>query len=90
MQEELLQKLVENTSYKDSFQIIVSDNTTHFTKKFNSPIQLKKNRPYEIALVNLETYYSTPNISNKNTTFTYSANGGADWHDNYNYTDWKL
>ena len=74
MQEELLPKLVENTSHKDSFQIIVSDDSTHFTNKFNPPIQLKKNRPYEIALVNLETYYSIPNISNKNNTFTY-------WHD---------
>ena len=73
MQEEFLQKLVENTSHKDSFQIIV--------KKCNPPIQLKKNRPYEIALVNLETYYSIPNINNKNNTFTYSANEGADWHD---------
>ena len=81
MQEELLQKLGENTSYKDSFQIIVSDDTTHFTKKFNPPIQLKKNRPYEIASANLETYYSIPNISNKNNTFTYSTNGGVDWHD---------
>ena len=81
MQEELLQKLVENTSYRDSFQIIVSDDTTHFTNKFNPPIQLKKNRPYEIALVNLETYYSIPNISNKNNTFNYSANGGVDWND---------
>ena len=78
MQEKLLQKLVENTSHKDSFQIIVSDDSTRFTKKFNPPIQLKKNRPYEIALVNLETYYSIPNISNKNNTFTYSANGGVD------------
>ena len=81
MQEELLEQLVENTSHKDSFQIIVSDDTTHFTKKFNPPIQLKKNRPYEIALVNLETYYSIPNISNKNNAFTYSADGGAAWVD---------
>ena len=81
MQEELLQKLVENTSYKDSFQIIVSDDSTHFTQKCNPAIQLKKNRPYEIALVNLETYYSIPNISNKNNTFTYWANAGADWND---------
>ena len=56
MQEELLEQLVENTSHKDSFQVIVSDDPTRFTKKFNLPIQLKKNRPYEIALVNLETY----------------------------------
>ena len=79
MQEELLE-LVENTSHKDSFQVIVSDDTTRFTKRFN-PIQLKKNRPYEIALVNLEIYYSIPNINNKNNPFRYSAiNGGADWH----------
>ena len=31
-------------------------------------------------MVNLETYYSIPNISNKNNSFTYSANGGVDWH----------
>ena len=79
MQEELLEQLVENTSHKDSFQVIVSDDTTRFTKKFNPPIQLK-NRPYEIALVNLETYYSIPNITNKNNSFRYSANGGADWN----------
>ena len=76
MQEELLEQLVESTSHKDSFQVIVSDDTTRFTKKFNPPIQLKKNRPYDI---NLETYYSIPN-TNKNNSFKYSANGGADWH----------
>ena len=66
MQEELLEQLVENTLHKESFQVIVSEDTTRFTKKFNPPIQMKKNRPYEIALVNLETYYSIPNITNKN------------------------
>lgn len=80
MQEELLQKVVENTSEKDSFQVIVSADTTLFTKKFNPPIQLKKDRSYEIALVNLETYYSIPNISNKNNTFRYSPNDGSDWY----------
>ena len=78
MQEELLQQLVENTSHKDSIQVIVNDDTTQFTKKLNPPIQLKKNRPYDIALVNLETYYSIPNITNNNNSFRYSANGGAD------------
>ena len=58
----------------------MSDNTTRFTKKFNPPIQLKKKRPYEIALVHLETYYSIPNITHKNNSFRYSPNGGADWH----------
>ena len=32
-----------------------------------------------MALVNLETYYSIPNVSDENNIFKYSANGGADW-----------
>ena len=79
MQEELLQNIVENTSQKDSFQIIVSDETTRFTKKFNPPIQLNKKKSYEMALVNLETYYSIPYITSKNNTFRYSPDGGANW-----------
>ena len=80
MAQELLKKIIENTSPKDSFQVIVSDDKTRFVKKFNPPIQLKKRKPYEIALVNLETYYSIPNISNINNKFKYSTNDGADWH----------
>lgn len=79
MQEELLQTIVENTSQKDSFQVIVSDNTTHFNTKFNPPIQLNKNKSYEMALVNLETYYSIPNITSKNNLFKYSPDDGANW-----------
>lgn len=79
MQEELLQTIVENTSQKDSFQIIVSDDSTIFKTKFNPPIQLNKKKSYEMSLVNLETYYSIPNISSKNNTFKYSPDGGANW-----------
>ena len=42
MQEELLEQLVENTSHKDSFQIIVSDDTTHFTKKVQSSYSVEE------------------------------------------------
>ena len=84
MQEELLNKIVDNTSQKDSLQIIVSDDTTRFKTKFNPPIQLKKNKSYEMALVNLETYYSIPNITSKNNLFKYSANDSRPdaevWH----------
>lgn len=79
MQEELLQAIVENTSQKDSFQIIVSDDKTRFTTKFNPPIQLNKKKYYEMALVNLETYYSIPNITSKNNSFTYSPDEGSNW-----------
>ena len=79
MQEELLKEIVENTSQKDSFQVIVSDKTTHFNTKFNPPIQLNKQKSYEMALVNLETYYSIPNITPKNNAFRYSPDEGANW-----------
>ena len=35
MHENLLEQLVKNTSHKDSFQVIVSNDTTRFTKKLN-------------------------------------------------------
>lgn len=77
--QELLKTIADNTSQKDSFQIIVSDDTTDFNTKFNPPIQLNKNKSYEMALVNLETYYSIPNITSRNNTFKYSPDGGANW-----------
>ena len=63
---ELLEKIALNTEPKDSFQIVVTDNKTRFTTRFNPHIQLKKNKSYEIALVNLETYYSFPNVTSEN------------------------
>jgi len=80
MERELLQRIAHNTEPKDSFQIIVTDNKTRFTTQFNPHIQLKKNKSYEIALVNLETYYSFPNITKENCRFTYSPDQGYTWH----------
>ena len=57
MERELLERIAHNTEPKES-QIVVSDNKTKFTKRFNPHIQLKTDKKYEIALVNLETYYS--------------------------------
>lgn len=37
-------------------------------------------KAYEIALVNLETYYSFPNITNENNDFSYSPDGGEVWY----------
>ena len=68
--EQLLEKNALNTEPKESFQIVVSDNRTKFTTQFNPHIQLKKNKGYEIALVNLETYYSFPNITDDNDHFS--------------------
>ena len=70
--EDLLKQIVNNTEPKRSFSIVVSHNKTRFKTSFKSPIQLDKKKDYEIALINLETYYSFPNIDRSNNCFSYS------------------
>ena len=71
MEVELLKKIVKNTEHKTSFQIIVSDNESKFTTRFNPTLELDRDKKYEIALVNLKTYYSFPNIDETNNVFVY-------------------
>ena len=42
------------------------------TTEFNPPLGLDKNKRYEMALVNLETYWSFPNVTEKNNDFTFT------------------
>ena len=78
---ELLKQIVNNTEPKSSFSIIVSDNKTRFKTWFKPLVQLDKNKDYEIALINLETYYSFPNIDRSNNCFSYSPGAIAPWVD---------
>ena len=75
----LLQRIAENTSHKTSFQVIVSGNQSSFNTLFNPKIELDTKKVYEIALVNLETYYSFPNIDDSNNIFVYSHDQGQTW-----------
>ena len=79
--ENLLKQIVDNTERKRSFSIVVSDNKTRFKTWFKLPIQLDKKRDYEIPLINLETYYSFPNIDRSNNCFSYSPGANAPWFD---------
>ena len=79
----LLEKNVQNTEPKTGLQIIVSNNKTKFRTRFNPPIQLEKDLQYEIALINLETYYSFPNIDASNNYFRYSPDAGVTWFEIY-------
>ena len=72
--ENLLKQIVNNTEPKRTFSIVISDSKTRFKTWFKPPIQLDKKKDYEIALINLETYYSFPNIDRSNNCFTYSSN----------------
>ena len=76
MERELFKKIAINTEPKESYQVVVTSNKTKFTTQFNPHIQLKNNKGYEIALVNLETYYSFPNITTDNNHFSYSPDTG--------------
>ena len=70
-QNELLKQLVKNTSPKDSQQIIVRSTKTNFDTIYKEPIELSTEKEYEIALVDLETHYSFPNISDHNNIIDY-------------------
>jgi hypothetical protein len=79
--EELLKQLIKintqiekNTAPKSAFQFIVNDDKTDFTVTFNPPLELDNNKNYEIALLDLETYYSFPNIDVDNNTILYFTN----------------
>ena len=69
---ELLEKIERNTSPKTSTQIVVSENSTKIKTSFNPPLELDRTRKYEMALVNLETYYNFPNLSDENNVLRYS------------------
>ena len=77
--EDLLKQIVKNTAHKTSFQIIVSGNESSFNTRLNPTLQLDRDREYEIALVNLETYYSFPNMEETNNVFIYSPDNGNSW-----------
>ena len=79
--ENLLKQIVSNTEPNRSFSIAVSDNKTTIKIWFKPPIQLDKKKDYEIALINLETYYSFPNIDRSNNCFTYSPGANVLWFD---------
>ena len=79
MEVDLLKKIVKNTEHKTSFQIIVSDNNSSFNTMLNPALQLDRDKKYEIALVNLETYYTFPNIDETNNVFIYSPDNSNSW-----------
>ena len=79
MEVNLLKQIAKYTEHKTSFQIIVSDNKSSFNTRFTQKIEVERDKVYEIALVNLETYYSFPNIAEANNIFVYSPDNGNSW-----------
>ena len=68
---------VNNTEPKKSLQIILSGNKSQFKTRFNPPIQLDYEKNHEIALNNLEAYFSSfSKINETNNYFVYSLDNG--------------
>ena len=72
MEEQLLEKIAENTNSKSSRNIVVSGSNNTIITTFKAPILLDKKKKYEIALTNLDTFYSFPNIDLTNNSFKVS------------------
>src|SRR5207253_9974832 len=46
---------------------------------FDTPIHLDDAKSYSLALVNIETYHSFPNVDESNNRFEYSTDDGNTW-----------
>ena len=68
------------TKPKDSFALVVSDSNARIQTTFNQPPYLQANRNYELAMVNLEAYYSLANIrQGDNNSFKWSVDDSKTW-----------
>ena len=64
---------------KENYNLVVTGNSSSISTTFDPPLYLLKDKTYELALTNLETYYSFPNIDNTNNSFRYSSDSGTHW-----------
>lgn len=86
-QTDLLKKIAENTQKPIERSITITSpskgDTSDFSVEFKEAIYAPENRRFEVALQNLQTFYSWPNIhvsgAKQNNTFIYSKDGGKTW-----------
>ena len=70
-------QIARNTEPKSSLYTLLSEKSSRISTKFGPLIEL--NKKCGMALVNLETYYSFPNIDVSNNEFRYSPDKGTTW-----------
>ena len=68
-----MKEVLVRTKPKDSFTLVVSDNSANIQTTFDPP------HDYDLAIVNLETYYSFANIRKVNNSFKWSVDDGKTW-----------
>ena len=85
----IMEKVERNTSSKSSFYILLSKKSAKIRTQFNPLIELDAGKKYEMSLLNLETYFSFPNIDATNNHFRYTPDfyersdviGSSPWTD---------
>ena len=72
-----MKEVLVKTKPKDSFTLVLSDSSANVQTTFNPPLYLEANRNYELAMVNLEMYYTFANIREGNNNWLkWSVDGG--------------
>jgi hypothetical protein len=75
--DEQLVRIERNTRAKENINLILSDVANPIHTLFSPPLILKPEGNYEVALLELDTYYTFPNITEKNNTLKYRKVGEA-------------
>ena len=73
------ENIVHNTYSKSSFFITQNQTSSRIITRYNPVIELDKNKNYEMALYDMDVYYSFPNIDATNNNFRYSPDDGLSW-----------
>ena len=68
-----MKEVLVRTKPNVSFTFVPSDNSANIQTTFYPPLYLQANHSYELAMVNLETYYSFANIREFNNSFKWSV-----------------
>ena len=78
--ERYLKDISEHTGFKTSWYITCSAKDSHIRTIFSPAINVPPGCHYEMACCSVETYYSFPNIDEKNNTVKLSNNNGKTWY----------
>ena len=83
-----LKTIADETESRPSFNVIIRDKTSLICTIFSPPLTFPKDCHYEMAVCSLETYYSFPNIDEKNKRLLVSFNKG--FMESNKNTEWML
>jgi len=76
----LLETIVKHTESKPSWYIAVSGKNSSLSTVFTPPLEFPSDDcNYEIACCSVETYYSFPNIDERNNRLKVSLDNGSTW-----------